>query len=51
MERTEIGLIKVYDHYALATVPAKHLRTLTEALRQMRLKGKKVRVTEVCTLR
>lgn len=51
VERTEIGLIKVYDHYALATVPAKHLRTLTEALRQMRLKGKKVRVTEVCTLR
>lgn len=41
----DIGLIRVYDHYSLAAVPADCEVKLLAKLRLMRLKGKKVRVS------
>lgn len=43
----ETGLIRVYDHYSLAAVPARAVKALVDKLNSMRLKGKKVRVSVI----
>lgn len=43
----EIGRITVHDHYAIAAVPSDRVRELASSLNAFKLKGKKVRITQI----
>lgn len=43
----EIGRIALHDHYALAAVPRSKVREALEAIAPARLKGKKIRVSQL----
>lgn len=43
----EIGRIALHDHYALAAVPRSKVREALEAIASARLKGKKIRVSQL----
>lgn len=43
----EIGKIAVHDHYAVAAVPSRLVRELASSLNAFKLKGKKVRITQL----
>lgn len=43
----EIGRIALHDHYALAAVPRSKVREVLEAIAPARLKGKKIRVSQL----
>lgn len=43
----ELGKIAVHDHYALAAVPADRLRHLASDLSALKIKGKRVRITQL----
>ncbi len=43
----ELGKISVHDHFALAAVPASKLRLLASTLSALKIKGKRVRITQL----
>ncbi|MDE6048966.1 MAG: DEAD/DEAH box helicase [Paramuribaculum sp.] len=47
LESAEIGKINVYDHEAIAAVPADKIRDIVKSAEGQRLKNKKVRVTQL----
>lgn len=44
---SQIGRINVYDHYSIVAVPREELRTLAVALNAAKIKGKRVKVTQI----
>lgn len=47
LEREAIGRIEVFDHYSYITVPREAGRSVQDSMAGARIKGQKVRVTEV----
>ena len=47
LSAAEIGRISVHDHYALVAVPRESMRQLAVALNAVKIKGKKVKVSQV----
>lgn len=47
LQASDIGKIAVHDHYALAAVPRQRLRELASTLAARKIKGKKVRISQV----
>jgi len=44
---SEIGRIDIHDHFALVAVPRKSMRQLAVALNAVKIKGKRVKITQV----
>jgi len=47
LQATQIGKIEVYDHFSYAAVPLKLGKDIIEKLNQVKIKGKKIRVSVV----
>ncbi len=47
LDRERLGKITVHDHFSLAAVPRSMSRSLVETLNRLKIKGKKVRITQV----